>query len=130
MSEATAIWLIGGSYAFTMALAIGGIGAYILIVQRIKAVEVLISMLSVKAANILHSPHTPELDALLEKYYRTYNERHFELSHAEWKELLKLCQDIEDDSSEPKGTRLLAAIVGSVALHKLQMMPNRPGKQL
>lgn len=68
-----------------------------------------------KAAGVLHSPHTPVLDALLEKYVsRTY-----ELSNDEWRELNRMCEQIEKDISAPKEERALAAIVSATCHHKL-----------
>lgn len=110
-------FLITGNYLVTAAF----IGAYILAIQRVATLEARWEMVNKQAAEILHSPHTPELDILLEKLVRTYEDRHYELSTVEWSSLQSYCQGIKEDVTEPKGTRLLAGMIYSLCCHKLMV---------
>lgn len=83
--------------------------------RRLTKIETLIEVWGTKAASILHSPHTPELDALLEKYA----DRHYELTMAEWRRLLDLCEEIERDTTIERERRSLAGWLAMVAHHKL-----------
>lgn len=86
---------------------------------RMTKLETIFSLMGDKAATILHSPHTPALDRLLEKYL----DRNYELTPDEWKELVKICDEIEADTNKPKDQRALAAIVSAVCNHKLMQLP-------
>lgn len=119
MNQELMQWLIGGLVVFGVGFVGASITAYISLVQRLTKIETTIDLLGEKAARVLHSPHTPDLDRLLEKYV----DRHYELSHAEWQELLERCQAIEDDITNPKDQRALAAIVSAVCSHKLMKAP-------
>lgn len=59
--------------------------------------------LGAKAAKILHSPHTPELDSLLEKVQTE------QLSTSELSRLTMLLEEMENDKTEPLARRELAA---------------------
>lgn len=115
MNQETILWLIAQSAALLGAM----VTAYIGVVQRLTRLETTIALIGVKAARVLHSPHTPQLDRLLEKYI----DRNYELTSEEWQELLGRCQAIEDDLSNPKDQRALAAIVSAVCSHKLSKIP-------
>lgn len=115
MNQETILWLIAQSAALLGAM----VTAYIGVVQRLTRLETTIALMGVKAARILHSPHTPDLDRLLEKYV----DRDYELTYEEWTELLARCEAIENDLSNPKDQRALAAIVIAVCSHKLSKIP-------
>ncbi len=57
------------------------------------------------AARILHSPHTPELDVLLEKLGRD------ELIPVETARLIEMLAEVSDDRSAPSGNRIAAVII-------------------
>lgn len=124
MNQTIILWLFGAYQSIlTLALA-SGIGWLILIVQRLTKVETILALIADKAAAILHSPHTPELDALLEKYCdRTYT-----MTELEWEKLRRMCGEIEDNLSLPKEERALAAFVGAAAEHELELPVSKPKK--
>jgi hypothetical protein len=76
--------------------------------NRITALETKIEIfwraLSEKAASVLHSPHTPKLDMLLERYNNSL------LTNEELKELITMLNEIER-SEEDKATKLAAVIL-------------------
>lgn len=81
-----------------------GIGAYTSIVQRVTKLEAIVSLLGDKAAKILHSPHTPELDALIEKHILD------KLDNKDLDRFLQMLHDVENDLEEPKAARLAAVL--------------------
>jgi hypothetical protein len=82
---------------------------------RVVKLETLLTMFGKKAANILHSPHTPELDTLLEKYVK----RHYELTYEEWKRLKQLCEEVIKEPHIKGDKVVFAAFLAAVADHKL-----------
>lgn len=124
MNEATQIWLYGGAYGFIFAMSVAGVTFGMAIVQRISRLEAVMALFGEKAAKILHSPHTPELDALLEKFC----DRHYTMSHDEWEKLLSMTLEMEVDTSLPKQERALAAWVNAAASEKLCLPPPKPHK--
>lgn len=124
MNETTQIWLFGGAYAFIFVISTGGIGLFLTLVQRVSRLEAVMALFGEKAAKILHSPHTPELDALLEKYC----DRNYTLSLAEWKNLLDMMEEIENDQKRPKEERALAAVISVMASRTLSLPPSKPHK--
>jgi hypothetical protein len=91
--------------------------------ERLTKLETVISMMGESAARALHSPHTPELDALLDKYI----DNNYELSPAEWGELRQLCVLIEDDKTLARQERMLAGTVKAMCFAALHEPP--PAKQ-
>jgi hypothetical protein len=73
-----------------------------------------LKVFSKEAAKILHSPHTPELDSLLEGYI----DHNGELTLSEWIKMQELCQNIVDESNEDKERRTLAAFWVAMSQHK------------
>lgn len=111
-------WLLGTSVTIVSA----GIVAYVKLVQRITKVETILSMFGEKAAQILHSPNDHlGIDHLLDKYLN----REYEMSYAEWKDLLNQCESIVDDKSISKSERTLAAFLAAICDHKM----NNPKKR-
>lgn len=106
---------------------VAGVTGYVMLVQRLSIVETVLKMIGKNAAKALHSPHTPELDALLEKYLKTYTDRHYEMSRDEWKDLKDKCNIIIEDLTISKGERLLAGIIDALCSHKLEL-PNMESK--
>ena len=100
---------------FFITLAGGIIGVYVSLAQRLTRVETLFELLGKQAANILHSPHTPELDETLEKYINDA------LTEEDFKKLLILMDSLENDASKPKEERVLAAIIGVDCRKRLNM---------
>lgn len=115
MTQEVVLFLVGQFIVMASAL----IWAYASLSSRLVRIETIIEIMGIKAANVLHSPHTPELDGLLEKYV----DRHYELSNEQWTRLLELCDEIEQDTTNPKDQRALAAIVSAVCCHKLKKLP-------
>lgn len=121
MNQDVILWIFGILIAMMGAVIVGFTGWAFAMSQRVTVLETTLKMLGKTAAEILHSPHTPELDAALEKYLHTYQDRHFELSREEWKDLQRRCQEIINDRELGKGERLLAGIVIEVTKHKLEL---------
>jgi hypothetical protein len=121
MDKDVILWIFG--FILTgLGMCIGGMLAWAFSTsQRLTKVETIVSLLAQKAAEILHSPHTPELDAMLEKYLRTYTDRGYELTRDEWDKLREMCSLLEKDESLAKGERLLAGIINAVCTHKLKL---------
>lgn len=110
---------MAGLSLWLAALTGGVITSAFSIFQRLTKMETTLDLIGMKAANVLHSPHTPELDRLLEKYVS----REYELTLDEWKELNDRCEAIENDTSNPKDQRALAAIVSALCHHKMRQAP-------
>jgi hypothetical protein len=79
-------------------------GTAFLFSQRLSRVEVVIALLSEKAAKILHSPHTPELDSYIEKDEAGL------LTKDDVPRYVELLTEIENNRDEPKGNRLAAVL--------------------
>lgn len=109
-------WMLG-----TAGTLVGsGVVAYVAVVQRITRLEASWELLGIKAAKILHSPDDHhQIDGLLEKYV----DRHYELTFDEWRRLMEVCAEIENNKELPKGERILAAFLGAVSHHKLRLPP-------
>jgi hypothetical protein len=111
MSEITAGWI---SAVVAVLLLFGSIGGvYVMLAQRITRLETFFEVFGRKAAQILHSPHTPELDNYLEKYIANT------MSDGDWIELMKLCDALEICLLKPKEERVLAAIISIHCRKKL-----------
>jgi hypothetical protein len=91
---------------------------YIITVQRLTKMEATLEYMGYVAAKAAHRPHNPELDALLEKYYRVYEEKSYDMSNEEWSELKKICEGILDDVELPSGFRFAVGIVLALCKHK------------
>lgn len=115
MNQELILWVLGQSFVYAGVLVL----AYIKVTNRLTRLETIMDMLGDKAAKILHSPHTPDLDRLLEKYIDKY----YNLTLEEWKELLARCDEIENNLANPKDQRALAAIVAAMCHHKLMHLP-------
>lgn len=129
MNNEVAMWI--GGILITGAYAVGGfalkiaLSAYHHIAMRseehgekIVRIETMLEIQGKTMARSLHSPHTPELDALLEKYYA----RNYELSYKEWERLLDLCnRAIEDNAGTEKAD--YAEFLAGVCHHKLRHLP-------
>lgn len=87
------ISFLGGAVIWAMAFS-----------QRVARMEVIIELLSNKAARILHSPHTPELDIFIE---RLQNDT---LQRADVPTFIEALIKVENDTDEPKGSRLAAVL--------------------
>lgn len=83
--------------------------------ERLIVIETTINLMGLNAAKSLHSPHTPELDTLLEKYI----DREYELTVDEWDALLHTCETIMEDKIESHGYRVNAAFLAAICHHKL-----------
>lgn len=127
MSEPVLLWILG----VFVTLAIADVVAYvslkdkisefnILLVQRVSKVEAFVDLIGEKSAKILHQDDdTFQMDTLLDKYL----DRHYELSSAEWTQLMKRCDELEADKTLSMGARLAAAQLNAVCHHKLMMPP-------
>lgn len=120
MEKEIFMWVLGGLQAILVAFCVFVLRSCFDNSRRLTIIETMLKLMNKQAAEILHSPHTPELDILLEKLVITYEDRHFELSVPEWEKMLTICQGIKEDLTEAKGTRLLAGMVYLQCVHKLQ----------
>lgn len=88
--------------------------------ERVKVLEVTLDSFGRTAAKRLHSPHDPYgIDNILDKYL----DRNYELSYAEWEELLDRCREIENRADIDKEQKFLAGMLEAVCMHKLFMPP-------
>lgn len=104
----------------TLAIVGAGLAAYIALIQRVTRLEVkfemFVMMVGEKAARALRSPHTPELDVLLDKYI----DEHYELTLAEWMMLKNMCDEMASNEVDfSKTERSLAGWIAAVCEHKL-----------
>jgi len=116
MNELDAI-ILGGVFAVTWAAIAVGFGLDIRNAQNIAEMRIqfqtLVNLLGEKIARVLHSPHSPILDKLLEKFYGNG------LSKAEYNELMTILHDIQNNIStvRPKEERLMAAMLEITLKH-------------
>jgi hypothetical protein len=122
MNETVFLWILGGYAAAIAWLVLSNMQSHTEINTRLVKVEVVLTMFGEKAAKILHSPHTPELDSLLEHYW----DNHYDLSNGEWVRLREICEEVENDPIQPGDKRALAAFVACLAYHKLRMHAPKP----
>lgn len=117
MNDHTIMWILGEA----IFLSVGGVAAYVAIIQRVTRLEVrleaFIDGVGKKSARGLHSPDDHlNLDVLLDKYLS----RHYELTPGEWKELHDRCEVIIEGTNGATGNeRSLAALLAAVCEHKL-----------
>ena len=97
----TQMWMLGQF----LIVAGGTVAVYVSLAQRITRLETFFEVFGKKAAQILHSPHTPELDAYLDKYVKN------DMQDQDWAKLLGLVELLEHDQTRPKEERALAAMV-------------------
>jgi hypothetical protein len=106
--------LLLGSYG-------GSIAAYVSIAQRLRALEVSLDFMGKSQARVLRSPHTPELDAYIDKHVAGTLTREDAIKYVE------LCDEVEQDKSNSKQER---ACAGGLAVSirrefRLPMVPIR-----
>lgn len=118
MEKDIILWIFGILIAVNSTVICGGTVAYILTVQRLTKLETTLEFLGYNAAKALHSPHTPELDYLLEQYARSYEEKSYDLPYEDWDKLRKMCDEIVDDKTLAAGYRATAAIVSALCKQK------------
>lgn len=102
------LWILGTGTTVLLAVSVGMVKAMKDMSDRLKAVETKIepfwNLIGDKMSKILHSPHTPVLDRLLEKYdART-------ITVDETRRLAEMLIDIEQDRDESKADRLAACL--------------------
>lgn len=83
--------------------------------ERIKTLEVVWALTGKQIAKALHSPHTPELDRLLEKFWSEQIERH------EITDLIKRLIELNEDKSSPHGERVAAGLLLGQLVGKYKM---------
>jgi hypothetical protein len=129
MNQEAILWIFG--ILITVVTAVLGklCTAVIDLKVRTVRIETTFSLYNEKAANILHSPHTPELDSALEQLLKCYNENR-DMTQDQWANLLRLVEQIENDREIAKGERMLAAMVSTTCRVKLGMTPDGYRKTL
>lgn len=112
MSESTVISIIGWVVGFLSLGVTALIGFMFRHSNRLSGVEgdvkwlvKLFDQLGKKSGRVLHSPHTPELDKLIEKYERE------ELLWHEVGKFAHMLKEIENNSRSAKGDKLAAGII-------------------
>jgi hypothetical protein len=105
MNEYTLIWLFAAAFAGIVALAASVTLLKIQMTALQTTQDTLIKLLGSKAAFLLHSPHTPELDLLIDKF------RDDNINPTERQKLSGMLTDIERNQTLPKTERLLASLV-------------------
>jgi hypothetical protein len=119
------LWVLGGVFVCIAAGAGGFLKLYAMIYdlrESLGRLETKFEMLGFSAARVLHSPHTPELDALLEKYSEGC------MMGEDWMKLEKLVLLIETDVTLPKEERALAGIIRAVCHDKTGRPAEKPKK--
>ena len=129
----TALVILGCLLTFLLAAMLAAItwlvSTVIQMGKDIVKLQTISTLYSERVATVLHSPHTPEMDALLEKFRDEYIRRHGELSREEWQRLAEMTEEIINDSEIPKGERQCAAWINAVCAHKLLKDP-KPLKRI
>jgi isochorismate hydrolase len=116
MNELDAL-ILAGVFAVTWGAIAVGFGLDIRNAQNIAELRIqfqtLVNLLGEKIARVLHSPHTPELDRLLEKFYGNG------LKKEEYQELMDILHDIQSNVTllRPKEERLMAAMMEIMLKH-------------
>lgn len=105
MTETVQIWLFAGAFGAIVALAGWMSSMKVSLAKQETTLNVLINMLGKRAAGILHSSHTPELDVLIEKFQGD------NITAVEMQEFCDRLLIIEADVTLTKGERLLATLV-------------------
>ena len=129
MTETTILWIFGA------VLSVGGALVVWLankvtqlsvdnnnLANRMTRVEMTLTMISETAAKLLH--HDDDrlgLDVYIDKYL----DRNYELSMAEWRELLGKFEGVMNDESKPRDVRLSASLVFHICRHKLMLPPDK-----
>lgn len=124
MDKEVFLWLFGFVITGLIGLFVFLVKSHFAVENRLTKVETFLQMFSETAAKVLHSPHTPDLDRLLEKYM----DRNYELSNDEWGELRNICEEVENDANESKGSQAMAGWMKNVARHKLALPPEKMRK--
>lgn len=114
MSETLQLALFTACFGAIVGLAGWMMNLKMSVVRLDTTLSVLINMLGKRAAGILHSPHTPELDALIDKFRRDH------ITDTEMQEFIDMLLKIEGDMAEPKGDRLLASLV-LIAIERMDL---------
>lgn len=102
MTEAVQTWLFGGAYGFSIVLATFIVRQAISVAKMETTLAVMINMMGKRAAGILHSPHSPELDELIEKFQQD------QITDSELQKFCDLLMKMEHDPNIAKGERGLA----------------------
>lgn len=79
---------------------------------RLERFDSYIKYAGMRAANVLISPHTPKLDELLRLFSANK-----ELDDVQWKEMVQLCHDIENNKDSTRESRSLAGTVLATVAH-------------
>lgn len=118
MDKEVVLWIFGIVITMNSAIHAWTITTIISMIRGQAMMEATLSFMGYNAAKAAHSPHNPALDILLEKYYRVYEEKHYDMSDSEWEELKNACQEIVGDLSLPNGYRAAVGIVLALCKHK------------
>ena len=113
MSETLQLWLFGVMGAWLVVLS----AAILRLMLFQEKVQAILTFLSKKSAEILHSPDNHHG---LDYYLDEYKKHHHDLTHVQWCELLERCKAIADDPSAKKDERLMAAMffIIELSMHK------------
>lgn len=96
-----------------------GFAGYASLAQRMTKLETVIAMMGDAAARALHSPHTPGLDALIDRMV----DPAYCMTEHEWIELRAMCAEIEENRENPKEERALAGTVVVMCDKALNRIP-------
>lgn len=99
------------SAAFTCIVAIGAFAFKTH--NRVLRMETILALLSQKAAEILHSPHTPGLDKHLDQIIEGKK-----LSKDNQREFMEILEQVEKNVENSKTERFLAAILSVITFFK------------
>lgn len=118
MEKDVIMWLMGIFVSINTTAIVFSIGWVIKMTSRMVKMETTLELLGYNSAKSLHNPHTFELDNLLEKYCKAYEEKDYDLPYEDWIKLKQLCDEIIEDKSLPTGYRSAAGIVSALCKHK------------
>lgn len=126
MEKDVLLWIMGVLVTANSAVIAGGIKAYIDAIKtqngldrRMVKMETTLELLGFNAAKALHCPTTPDLDILLEKYCKQYEDSHYNLPYEDWVKLNDICNQILENKNLTTGYRAAAGIVQALCHHKL-----------
>ena len=89
--------------------------------ERLATLEASWAIVSSKMIKLMHSPHTPEIDALVEKFQRDEKS----MTSTDWMNLLQLSSLVEKDVQAQKAARAIACFC-VVECRKRLSLPMEP----
>lgn len=116
MNETVIMWLLGIMLAGMGFYTAASVTAYILVVQRLTALEVAQQLFGRSQARVLRSPHTPELDSFIDRYIAG------QITKEDAERFVALCDELEQDKNNRKEERALAGGIAVMVRKEFKML--------